>query len=112
MAGKVQRRQTIKLEKNKDKLTGIVSFHVDITIDPKSGELTDVIVRDDGSDPIVETELKNGALLITEQDIQFKMKVTGADEADLQIVVPQDAEGVPAPKPWKLKRVKPSPEQS
>jgi hypothetical protein len=107
--------QTIKLEKNQDKLTGTVSFHVDITVDPKSGELTDVVVRDDGSDPIVETELTDGALLITEEEIQFKMKVTGPDEADLQIVVPPDPEEeekAPAAKPWKLKRVKRSPEQS
>jgi hypothetical protein len=105
--------QTIILEKNQDKLTGTVSFHVDITVDPKSGELTDVVVRDGGTDPIVETKLTDGALLITEQDIQFKMKVTGTDEADLQIVIPPDAEeGVPAAKPWKLKRVKRNPEQS
>jgi len=105
--------QTIKLEKNQDKLTGTVSFHVDITVDPKNGELTDVVVRDGGSDPIVETELTDGALLITEQDIQFKMKITGTDDADLQIVTPSDPEEkVPAAKPWKLKRVKRSPEQS
>jgi hypothetical protein len=105
--------QTIKLEKNQDKLTGTVSFHVDITVDPKSGELTDVVVRDEGSDTIVETKLTDGALLITEQDIQFKMKITGTDEADLQIVVPPDAgEEVPAAKPWKLERIKSRPAKS
>ena len=105
--------QTIILEKNQDKLTGTVSFHVDITVDPKSGELTDVVARDDGSDTIVETKLTDGALLITEQDIQFKMKITGTDEADLQIVIPPDAgEEVPAAKPWKLERVKSRPAKS
>ena len=105
--------QTIKLEKNQDNLTGTVSFHVDITVDPKSGELTDVVVRDDGSDAIVGTKLTDGALLITEQDIQFKMKITGTDEADLQIVIPPDAgEEVPAAKPWKLERVKSRPAKS
>jgi hypothetical protein len=99
--------QTIKLEKNQDKLTGTVS-HADINVDPKSGELTDVNVLD-GSDAIVEAKLTNGTLLITVHDgIQFKMKVTGTDEADLQIVIPPDAvEEVPAAKPWKLERVKP-----
>lgn len=105
--------QTIKLEKNQGKLTGSVSFHVDINVDPKSGELTDVVIRDDGSDPITETELTDGALLITEQDVQFKMTVTGSDEADLQLVMPADAEEtIPSAKPWKLKRVKPNPELS
>jgi len=100
--------QTIKLEKKEDKLTGTVNFHADIIVDPKSGELTNVDVRD-GSDAIVDTRLTNGILLITDPDgIQFEMKVTGTDEADLQIVIPPDAdEQVPAAKPWKLKRVKP-----
>jgi hypothetical protein len=35
------------------------------------------------------------------------MKITGADEAQLQIVIPPDAaDEVPAAKPWKLVRVK------
>ena len=110
MAGKVQ-RQSLPDDKIREKprqINGTVSFHVDITVDPKSGELTDVVVRDGGSDTIVETKLTDGALLITEQDIQFKMKITGTDEADLQIVIPPDAaeEGAPAAKPWKLERVK------
>jgi len=99
--------QTIKLNKNQDKLTGTVS-HADISVDPKTGELTDVDVLD-GSDAIVEATLTNGTLLITEQDgTQFEMKVTGTDEAELHIVIPPDAvEEVPAAKPWKLERVKP-----
>jgi len=99
--------QTIKLEKKQDKLTGTVSFHADIRVDPKSGELTDVDVHD-GSDAIVEAILTNGILRITEteaDDIQFDMKVTGADQARLQIVIPPDVAGkVPTPKPWKLER--------
>jgi hypothetical protein len=75
-------------------------------VDPKSGELTDVSVRD-GNDAIVEATLKNGILLITEaDDIQFEMKVTATDEAQLQIVIPPEvADQVPAAKPWKLVRV-------
>ena len=100
--------QTIKLEKKQDKLTGTVKFHADITVDPKSGELTDVEVHD-GSDAIVEEAiLTNGILRITEaDDIQFDMKITGADQAQLQIVIPPDVAGnVPTPKPWKLERAK------
>jgi hypothetical protein len=98
--------QTIKLEKKDDKLSGTVS-HADIKVDPKSGELTEVKVSDH-NDAIVEATLKNGTLLITEpDDIQFEMKITGADEAQLQIVIPADAaEEVPTPKPWKLVRAK------
>jgi hypothetical protein len=98
--------QTIKLENSGGKFTGTIS-HADITVDPKTGELTDVNVSD-GSAPIVEAKLKNGILLITGQDeIQFSMKLTRANEAELQIVIPADeADQVPAPKPWKLERVK------
>ena len=98
--------QTIKLEKKQDKLTGTVS-HADISVDPKSGELTEVEVLD-GSDAIVEATVTNGILRITEADaMQFEMKVTGADQAQLQIVIPPDAAGtVPTPKPWKLERAK------
>ena len=76
-------------------------------MDPKSGELTDVEVLD-GSDAIVEAKLTSRILRITEEDaIQFEMKVTGADQAQLQIVIPPDVAGkVPAPKPWKLERAK------
>jgi len=99
--------QTIKLEKKDDTLGGTVS-HADIKVDPKSGELTEATASDD-NDAIVEARLRNGALLITEPDeIQFEMKITGADEAQLQIVIPKDASNeVPTPKPWKLVRVKP-----
>ena len=86
-------------------LRGTVS-HADISVDPKSGELTGASVRD-GNDAIVEATLKNGILLITKADgIQFEMKVTGAGEAQLQVVIPPDvADEVPAAKPWKLVRV-------
>jgi beta-lactamase regulating signal transducer with metallopeptidase domain len=98
--------QTIKLEKRQDKLTGTVS-HANISVDPKSGELTDVEVLD-GSDGIVEAILTSGILRITEADaIQFEMNVTGADQAQLQIVLPPDVAGKgPTPKPWKLERAK------
>ena len=98
--------QTIKLEWKGDKLGGTVS-HADINVDPKSGELTEVEVSE-GNDPIMEANLKDGTLLITAEDAtQFEMKITGADEAQLQIVIPPDvAAEVPAVKPWKLVRVK------
>jgi beta-lactamase regulating signal transducer with metallopeptidase domain len=96
---------TIKLEKKQEKLTGTVS-HADIDVDPKSGELTaaDVV---DGSDPIVNAVLTSGTLRITEKDdVQFDMKLTGADQAQLQIVLPDAAGMAPTPKPWKLERAK------
>ena len=99
--------QTIKLEWKGDKLGGTVS-HADINVDPKSGELIEAEASD-GNDAIAEAKLKNGTLLITEaaDDVQFEMKITGADEAQLQIVIPADAaKEVPTPKPWKLVRVK------
>jgi beta-lactamase regulating signal transducer with metallopeptidase domain len=98
--------QTIKLEKKQDKLTGTVS-HADVSVDPKSGELTEVEVRD-GRDAIVEAKLTSGVLRITEEDdIQFEMKLTGADQAQLEVVIPPDDAGkVPKPKPWKLERAK------
>jgi beta-lactamase regulating signal transducer with metallopeptidase domain len=100
--------QTIKLEKKQDKLTGTVS-HANVSVDPKSGELTEVDVLD-GSDAIVEAKLTSGILRITEaDDIQFDMKLTGADQAQLQIVIPPDvASTVPSAKPWKLERAKAS----
>jgi beta-lactamase regulating signal transducer with metallopeptidase domain len=99
--------QTIKLEKKQDKLTGTVRFHANIRVDPKSGEFTDVEVLD-GSDATVEAVLTDGILRITEaDDLQFDMNVTGADQAQLQIVIPPDVAGkVPTPKPWKLERAK------
>ncbi|HWO33878.1 MAG TPA: M56 family metallopeptidase [Candidatus Acidoferrum sp.] len=98
--------QTINLEKQQDKLTGTVS-HANVRVDPKSGELTEVEVLD-GRDAIVEAKLTSGILRITEEDdIQFEMKLTGADQAQLEIVIPPgDAGKVPKPKPWKLERAK------
>jgi beta-lactamase regulating signal transducer with metallopeptidase domain len=94
---------TIKLAKKQDALTGTVS-HAEIHVDPKSGELTDVKVQE-GEDEISETKLSNGKLLITSQDVQFEMKLTGAGGAQVQIVVPPDlADTVPSAKPWKLER--------
>ncbi len=99
--------QTIKLEKKQDKLTGTVRFHANIRVDPKSGEFTDVEVLD-GRDAIVGAVLTDRILRITEaDDLQFDMKVTGADQAQLEIVIPPDVVGkVPTPKPWKLERAK------
>jgi len=97
--------QTIKLAKKQDTLTGTVT-HADIIVDPKSGELTDVNAPA-GDDPISETKLTNGTLLITSEDVQFEMKLTGANQARLQVVIPPEVTGtVPPVKPWKLERVK------
>lgn len=96
--------QTIRLAKTQDTLTGTVS-HADITVDPKSGELTEVKVGE-GEDTIDEAKLIKGKLLITSQDVQFEMKLTGANEAQLQIVIPPEvAATVPSAKPWKMERV-------
>jgi len=97
--------QTIKLAKKQGALTGTVS-HADIIVDPKSGELTDVKAPA-GDDTITEAKLTNGTLLITSEDVQFEMKLTGANQAQLQVVIPPEVTGtVPAVKPWKLVRVK------
>jgi len=97
--------QTIKLAKKQDALTGTVT-HADIIVDPKSGELTDVKAPG-GDDAITEAKLTNGTLLITSEDVQFKMKLTGANQAQLQIVIPPEVIGtIPSVKPWKLERVK------
>ena len=93
--------ETIKLEKKQDKLTGTVS-HADVNVDPNNGELAGVKVLD-GSDAIVEAKLTGGILRITEEDdLQFEMKITGADQAQLQVVMPPNS---PTVKPWKLERV-------
>jgi hypothetical protein len=97
---------TIELKKQNGKLTGTVS-HADFQVD-KNGELTTAEQRD-GSDPIFEAKMTNGMLRITikEEDsqdlIQFEMKLTGTDQAELRILAPPD---VPTPKPWKLERAK------
>jgi len=97
--------QTIKLAKKQDALTGTVS-HADIIVDPKSGELTEVKVGE-GEDAISDAKLTNGTLLITSEDVQFEMTLTGANQAQLQVVIPPESAGtVPPVKPWKLERVK------
>src|ERR1700722_14382812 len=100
--------ETIKLEKQQGKLTGSVRG-ADIEVD-KDGELTSAHAIDGSDpDPIVEATLASGTLRITikEKDsddtIQFQMKPTGPDQAELRILAPPD---VPTPKPWKLERVK------
>jgi beta-lactamase regulating signal transducer with metallopeptidase domain len=97
---------TINLEKQQGKLTGTVS-HADIQVD-KDGELTSA-EEHEGSNPIVEARLTSGTLHITTKEqtsqdtIQFDMKLTGTDQAELRVLAPPD---VPAPKPWKLERAK------
>jgi hypothetical protein len=97
---------TIELEKQDGKLIGTRS-HSEIQVD-KNGELS-AAEQLDGSDPILEAKLTNGMLRITtrEEDsqdlIQFEMKLTGANQAELRILAPPD---IPTPKPWKLERAK------
>ena len=98
--------QTIKLEKKQGKLTGTVS-HANVGVDPESGEVTSVEVLP-GSDAITEAKLTSGVLRITEEDaIQFEMKIVGADQAQLRIVIPPDEADRDSKvlKPWKLERV-------
>lgn len=99
---------TVVLKKQDGKLVGTVS-HADMQVD-KDGELT-VAEPSDGSDPIQEAKLTNGALRLTikpedtQEPIQFEMKSTGSDQAELRLLAPPD---VPTPKPWKLERAKAS----
>lgn len=97
---------TIKLTKLDGKLSGTIS-HTTIQLD-KTGELTSA-EQQDGEDPIVDTGLNGSSLKITAKEQaaqdanQYEMKLTGADEAELQpLGVPSDSV---APKPWKLTRV-------
>ena len=101
---------TIKLEKQDGKLTGTTS-HTDIHVNT-DGELTSA-EEQAGSDPILEAKLTSGMLRIMtkEQDsqetIECDMRLTGADQAQLQLVIPPDVSAtVPTPKPWKLERAK------
>ena len=97
---------TIVLKKQDGKLVGTVS-HADMQVD-KNGELT-AAEPSDGNDPIREAKLTNGALRVTikpedsQEPIQFEMKPTGSDQAELRLLAPPD---VPTPKPWKLERAR------
>ena len=98
--------ETIMLKKEDGKLTGTASRgEVELDTD---GELTSA-QEVDGTDPIVEAKLTGNTLRITSREesqqetIQFDMKLTGADQAELRIVTPP---GVRAPRPWKLERTK------
>jgi hypothetical protein len=76
-----------------------------------AGELTSAEELD-GSDPIVEAKLTNGVLRITSKDqesedtMQYAMKLSGADQAELRMLVPPDVSDVPRPKPFRLERAK------
>ena len=95
---------TIVLTTEKDKLVGTMS-HANIEVN-KDGELTKAEASD-GEDPIADLRVNGNMLRITIKttdgdSIQSGLTLTAADEAELQMLVPQD---VPTPKPWKLKRV-------
>ncbi len=97
---------TVKLVNQEGRLTGTVS-HRSIQLD-STGELTSA-APSDGADPIIDATLKGNTLRITSknqesQDIdQCEMKLTGADQADLQLLGAPS--GTPTPKPWKLTRM-------
>jgi LssY C-terminus len=97
---------TLTLQKQAGALTGTIS-HTTVQLD-NNGELTGA-TQDAGSDPITDVKLDSDALHFASEDTasqdttQYEMKLSGADEAQLQIVaVPS---GTPAPKPWKLARL-------
>ena len=98
---------TIKLEKQQDKLTGTAS-HFDVKLDDTGG-LASAEEVEGPAIPISEVKLTNGILRITLKDedsqdtIQCEMKLTGADQAELRMLVPPD---VPKPKWWNLLRAK------
>lgn len=104
---------TLKLVAKEGKISGTVS-RISIQVNTK-GELTDASSLD-GEDAISETVPDANVLHLTtkakgevstmtgdsEESIQYDMKLTGADQAELQIAgIPP---GMPAPAPWKLER--------
>lgn len=104
---------TLKLVAKEGKISGTVS-RISIQVNTK-GELTDASSLD-GEDAISETIPDANVLHLTtkakgevstmtgdsEESIQYDMKLTGADQAELQIAgIPP---GMPAPAPWKLER--------
>ena len=97
---------TIKLVNQDGKLNGTVS-RGSIQVD-SNGELSSA-VSSDSADPIIDTTLKGGTLRITTKDQesqdldQCEMRLTGADQAELQLLGAPS--GTPTPKPWKLTRV-------
>jgi hypothetical protein len=98
--------QTIKLENTQGKLTGTVS-RGDLGVNDQ-GELISAEALE-GSDPILEAKMGFGVLRLTtkredeEDTIQFEMKLTSSDAAELRIVGIPEAEKI---KPWQLERVK------
>lgn len=96
---------TITLTADKDKLVGTGS-HANIEVN-KDGELTKAEAGD-GEDPLTDFRVDNNILRFAfksaddSDSIQEELTLTAADEAELHVFVPPD---VPAPKPWKLKRV-------
>ena len=98
--------QTIKLENTHGKLTGTVS-RGNLGVN-EQGELISAEALE-GTDPIVEAHVGFGVLRLTKkaedegENMQFEMKLTSADAAELRIVGIPEAEKI---KPWKLERVK------
>jgi hypothetical protein len=101
---------TVSLASEANKFVGTVS-HVDIEVN-KDGELTKADPGE-GEDPIADLRVAGDTLRITvkssdgsEDSIQSELHLVSANEADFRLLVPPD---VPAPKPWRLKRVAATP---
>lgn len=101
---------TINLANHQGKLTGTASHGRVGTNDV--GELTDAQELE-GSDPIEDAKLTGGILRITTKDgdskdtLQFEMKIIGANQAQIQILIPPaEARHAPPIKPWRLERAK------
>jgi hypothetical protein len=104
---------TLKLVAKEGKISGTVS-RISIQMSP-SGELTDTSATD-GEDAIIETVPEGKVLHLTtkatgqvsstagdsEESIQYDMRLTGTDQAELQIA--GTPPGMPSPAPWKLER--------
>lgn len=98
---------TVNLTTDGNKLAGNVS-HADIELN-KTGELTKAEASDGDPDPITDARVNGDTLQITtkstdgsEDSIEAEMKLLANNEADFRLLAPPD---VPAPKPWRLKRV-------
>jgi hypothetical protein len=98
--------ETVKLEERQGKLVGSIRG-AKIQLD-KDGELISAHAIDSNDpSPIADASLTSGILRIitkekdSEDTIQFEMKLTAVDQAELRLLVPPE---VTAPKPWKLER--------
>lgn len=103
---------TVTLAIDGNKLVGNAS-HANIELN-KAGELTKAEANDgEDPDPITDARVNGDILRITtkstdgsEDSLQLELRLVASNEANLRMVVPPD---VPAPKPWRLRRVAATP---